>query len=269
MFSALSRTKCFLSALFTLASFMLLSGTAVADACVDCHKNPNFRTQNKKLYDYYNDWISSTHKRAGVSCADCHGGDPNAELAEAAHNGGFLPANPNSDVHYKKLPATCGKCHQSAYQEFTQSKHFKALMNELEAPHCATCHGSINSKVYYTSIVDPTCNSCHNNQRAELPRVSEQAEEILQRLNIAKAYMGWTELYYKQKNWPAGIDEYRAEYQAIADAWHRFKLAETDEVSTELLSRLKVVFDEAWEAHLLERKQANAPTAMGNQEAGR
>ncbi len=269
MFSALSRTNCFLSALVTLASFMLLSGTAVADACVDCHKNPSFRTQNKKLYDYYNDWISSTHKKAGVSCADCHGGDPNAELAEAAHNGGFLPANPNSDVYYKKLPATCGKCHQSAYEEFTQSKHYKALMNELEAPHCATCHGSINSKVYYTSIVDPTCNSCHNNQRADLPRVSAQAEEILQRLNIAKAYMGWTELYYKEKNWPAGIDEYRAEYQAIADAWHRFKLAETDEVSTELLSRLKVVFDDAWEAHLLERKQADVPTAMGKQEAGR
>ena len=37
----------------------------------------------------------------------------------------------------------------------------------------------------------------------------------------------------------------------------------------ELLSRLKVVFDDAWEAHLLERKQADVPTAMGKQEAGR
>ncbi len=269
MLGTLPRTSCFLSSLLMLVTSLLLSATAVADACVDCHKNPNFRTQNKKLYDYYNDWIVSTHKKAGVSCADCHGGDPNADQAEAAHNGGFLPSNPNSRVHYKKLPATCGKCHPSAYQEFTRSKHYKALMNEQEAPHCGTCHGSINSKVYYTSIVDATCNSCHNSERADLPSVADKAEEILQRLNIAKAYMGWTELYYKEKNWPAGIDEYRTEYQAIADAWHRFKLSETDQVSTELLSRLKVVFDEAWEAHLLERRQASSPSAMRRQEAGK
>ncbi len=269
MLGALPRASCFLSSLFLLVAWLLPATAAFADACVDCHKNPNFRTQNKKLYDYYNDWIVSTHKKAGVSCADCHGGDPNASEAEAAHNGGFLPGNPGSQVHFKQLPTTCGKCHQAAYQQFTRSKHYKALMNEQEAPHCATCHGSINSKVYYTSIVDPTCRSCHNDKHNELPDVGDQAEEILQRLNIAKAYMGWTELYYKEKNWPAGIDEYKTEYQDIADAWHRFKLAETDDVSTQLLSRLKVVFDEAWESHLLDRKRANSPNVMGEQEAGK
>ena len=267
MLGTMFRTRYLLTSLMVLVFSGASPGPVVADACVECHKNPDFRTQNKKLYDYYNDWIVSTHNKAGVSCADCHGGDPNTDAAEKAHDGGFLPSNPNSQVHYKKLPATCGKCHEAAYQQFTRSRHYKALMSEEQAPHCATCHGSINSKVYYTSIVEPTCKSCHNGKRADLPNIADQAEEILQRLNIAKAYMGWTELYYKTKHWPAGIDAYKSEYQAIAGAWHRFKLTQTDQESAELLSRLKEVFDEAWESYMADRERDKSFGVMEPQEA--
>ncbi len=223
---------------------------AADDACVECHQNPKFRVQNKKLYDYYNDWMESTHRKAGVSCADCHGGDRHAESVEQAHDGGFLPSNPSSNIYFKNLPQTCGKCHQDVYREFTRSKHYRALINEQNAPHCATCHGSINSRVYYTSIVEPTCKSCHNKENKRLPDVANHAEEILQRLNISKAYMGWSDYYYRTKNWPGKMDELVAQYQHIADSWHRFKLDETDRDSAELYVRLKTVFDEAWREKL-------------------
>jgi len=88
--------------------------------------------------------------------------------------------------------------------------------------------------------------SCHNHDRPGLPDVANQAEEILQRLNIAKAYMGWTAFYYKSTGQAQKMNGFTDWYRRIADSWHKFKLAETDEESTELYTRLKAVFDEAW-----------------------
>ena len=50
------------------------------DSCVDCHRNPDFLVQNKKLYDYFRDWQLSIHRQHDVSCSDCHGGHP--EIAD-------------------------------------------------------------------------------------------------------------------------------------------------------------------------------------------
>jgi hypothetical protein len=46
------------------------------DTCVDCHSTPTFLVTNRKLFDYFQKWTSSLHKQEGVTCVDCHGGDP-------------------------------------------------------------------------------------------------------------------------------------------------------------------------------------------------
>ena len=67
---------------------LVLPGEASADnSCIDCHKNPAFFAQYPKLHEYYQQWIASPHKEAGVTCDDCHGGDALSAEIEDAHKG--------------------------------------------------------------------------------------------------------------------------------------------------------------------------------------
>ncbi len=241
-----SSGKQVLQVLFVCLVFLPMSVSS--DSCVECHKNPLLRVQNPKLFDYYNQWVESTHRKAGVSCTHCHGGDPQAETKESAHNGGFLPSNPKSRVHYKNLPQTCGQCHQEITRHFLTSKHYNALIKEQIAPTCTTCHGSINAKAHYTRVIESICHTCHNTNNAQLPPLPKHAEEILQRLNISKGYLGWTELYFEnRKNWPAKVNELRQRYQRIANGWHRFKIDEYQQDSIDLLADLRKIYEVASE----------------------
>jgi hypothetical protein len=83
-----------------------------------------------------------------------------------------------------------------------------------------------------------------------LNSVSERAEEILRRLNIAKGYLGWTTLYYDSKGWPGQTQQtvtgLNSKYHAIVAKGHSFDLVDSDRTSAELLSELILIFNEAW-----------------------
>jgi len=211
-----------------------------ADNCIECHKDKKFRVQNKKLYDYYSKWVRSSHDIAGITCVDCHGGEPTEKDKDAAHKNGFSSPNVSGEAFYKEIPQTCGssKCHDSVLQNFTKSKHFKALQKEGKGPHCATCHGSVNSNVYYTSIVAKTCEACHNEETKNHPEVTKFAEKILQRLNVSRAYRNWVVIFYSDKD-PIKLKEVNALYGKVADSWHKFNFLQLDEKSQELLTTLK------------------------------
>ena len=51
------------------------------DSCIECHSNME-GTLKAPVTDYTND----IHARHGFSCADCHGGDRNADDPEASMN---------------------------------------------------------------------------------------------------------------------------------------------------------------------------------------
>ncbi len=239
------KTKQYLA--FWLLSIIFLSWSAetFSESCIECHKNPAFRVQHPNLYRYYTDWLESRHKKAGVKCSNCHGGNPSAADKHEAHKGGLLPSDSNSKVYYKNLPTTCGQCHQRIYDNFVQSKHYKALLKDEVAPHCATCHGSINSKAYFTSIISATCENCHNGRNPDLPKVSNQAEKVLHRLNMSKGYLGWTDLYFIHKQRPAEAEGLKQQYQTCSNAWHRFQLNECETIAVDLLSKLRTIYDDA------------------------
>ena len=213
------------------------------DSCVDCHGDPSLRTKDRKLFAYYKEWTGSIHFDAGVTCTDCHGGNPNGADKADAHGTAMSPKHGGSRAYYKNLPATCGGCHEEVLKHFNRSKHYGELQADKKAPHCATCHGAMNARVPI-DIVDPTCDTCH--EKEEMPDIAEQARAILYRLRIAEGYLGWTALYYEDKGEPEKIKDLQTRYQHIADAWHRFKLDRTDEESKELIVDLEGVFKQAW-----------------------
>ena len=224
---------------------------AATDQCVACHKDPHFYVQNRKLYAYYQDWQDSPHATSGLSCSICHGGDPSSNDIETAHAGTLDLGDPDNLLYYRNQPETCGACHADKAALFKTSKHYKALLTDTVAPSCTTCHRAMNRRPYYRDILSDACATCHNENNADqIPLIADQASQILQRLNVAKGYLGWTTVHYESQNWPGSskcvVDDLTAKFEDAVTNVHSFNLKEMDESSTEILTELKLIFQEIW-----------------------
>jgi len=241
-----------LSLNLVLLSMLAVSTMTFASECEICHSNQDFYAQDRKLYAYYQDWLTSPHQAAGLSCEDCHGGDPTAHDVQAAHHDIAPLMDTKSTLYYKNQPATCGTCHADKASEFKQSKHYEALMADSIAPTCTTCHRAMNRKPYYRDILLYGCRTCHNEQNVDrIPLVTGRAREILHRLNLAKAYLGWTTVYYQEQDWPGDakqqVQAVSRRYDEAITKIHAFDLTEMDENSIEILTTLKLMFQNAWD----------------------
>ena len=228
--------------LFVLVIIFFMGLTAPSvyakDMCVDCHKNEKFRIQKKVLFDYYNNWKDSTHDLAGVTCTDCHRGDATKSNKDAAHKGHFSFVGVTDKESFKKIPQICGKCHEEVLGNFVESKHYRALSEKGNGPHCVTCHGSMNVKVYYTSIIAKACDDCHNEYTKNHPEVVGEADKILHRINVSRAFRNWVTIHYSDKE-PRTVKKINELYRNITNAWHTFQFVKLDEKSLDLLNQLK------------------------------
>ncbi len=176
------RSRCRnLLALSLVALCILFTASALAQkksSCIECHiklDDPRLSTP-AKAFD------NDIHRSRGLSCNDCHGGDPNADTKEAAKDPrkGYL-GKPNT----LDIPAYCGKCHSDANlmkrfnpslrvdqeREYYTSVHGQKLKaGETRAATCISCHSvhgirAVNdplSTVYALNVAD-TCAKCHGN----------------------------------------------------------------------------------------------------------
>jgi hypothetical protein len=241
------------------ATVLLAAGLQPAEAvaenqCEACHGQTRFIAQNPVLYEYFQDWLRSPHKNAGITCEACHGGDPTATDKEEAHKG-ILPAeDPRSKVNYLNQPATCGACHQDIVERQRNSAHYKALREDKAAPSCATCHRAMNKRPFYGSIIQTQCLGCHGEGEHKVdgatPEQVALAREILHRLHVAKAYLGWTTVYFESRSWPGDsremVAELRSEYHDVVLKGHGLDLAGSSDASLKLLANLKDIFTKAW-----------------------
>lgn len=148
-------------------------------ACVDCHNNQRFphqtpaaqsirefqveryatcRNCHEDEYTRDQDSVHGAAVRAGrleaATCVDCHG----------SHD------IQTPDVPRQRISLTCGKCHGAIFDQYRNSVHGSALLEEgnTDVPTCIDCHGVHN-------IGDPTtelfrvrspelCANCHANE---------------------------------------------------------------------------------------------------------
>ena len=146
------------------------------NSCVECHSRLDGSLgEPGKLFE------NDIHRTRGLSCNDCHGGDPSQDDREAAKSPftGYLgKPKPN------EIPAFCGKCHSDAsvmkkfnpslrvdqVQEYYTSVHGKRLQaGDQKVANCASCHGihGIRSSGDARSTVNAlnvaeTCAKCHS-----------------------------------------------------------------------------------------------------------
>lgn len=144
-----------------LLLFFVLWTTPVAagppeTVCLQCHG-----AQTGRLGEPVTLWKGSVHAANGISCHDCHGGDP-ADVAMAMSPGrGFLGAPKETDI-----PAFCGRCHVGVREDYLESAHGRALGRG--GPTCVTCHGNHRVVTATTDLINRRdCSRCHEYGRAE------------------------------------------------------------------------------------------------------
>lgn len=170
------------------AAMLLLFATAITvvsapnsaaqdkNSCIECHTR-----LEGKIGDPARSIKDDIHLSRGLSCNDCHGGDPTQDDKVAAKDPrkGYLGRPRTADI-----PAFCGKCHNDASfmkkfnpalrvdqeKEYASSVHGRLLRtgNEKVAT-CISCHGvhgiraisDALSSVYPLNVAD-TCAKCHS-----------------------------------------------------------------------------------------------------------
>ena len=167
-------------AVFSILAFTVLAfATAQAQesTCVTCH----LEQDEKALRMPAEGMVLDVHTRHGLSCADCHGGDPTAEDIDVAMDAekGYVGVPDRGEI-----PQFCGKCHQDAeyirkynpglrvdqVDLYRTSVHGQRLgAGDEKVATCIDCHDTHGilpvsdprSKVYPTNVPG-TCGRCHS-----------------------------------------------------------------------------------------------------------
>jgi hypothetical protein len=162
--------------LLALLITLPLYGATKPTACTACHT---------AIEHFGND----VHSQVGLSCHDCHGGNPNAAADDmnAAMDPKFKP-NPFRPAPKRvEIPEFCGRCHSSAetmkrfnpaaridqVTEYWTSVHGQRLKTgDQNVATCVDCHSvhdirrksNPDSPVYATHVAE-TCSRCHSDTK--------------------------------------------------------------------------------------------------------
>jgi len=232
-----------MAAVWALAPAPALAQGAQATSCVSCHSNPEFRVTNKKLFDYYRNWNQSVHNQEGVTCTDCHGGNPNARTKEAAHGGAEMgAASAGSPVNYRNIPQTCATCHDDIYARYRESRHFRQLLaakEEQRGPNCVTCHGSVNLQVLNVNNIAGTCQHCHNERTGNHPDIPARAEQVLSEFLSIHRFYRYIMLRGAKVEKQEILDQIERQTKALMIDWHTFDLVAIEKRTRQFVTYLK------------------------------
>jgi hypothetical protein len=236
-----------LSALFAALLCVAPRGSATAaeeksDSCIECHSGSELMVTNKKLYDYFLRWGESIHKQEGVSCDDCHGGNPELSDKDKAHGGSLGGSDVKSAVNFRNIPDTCGECHDDIFEGFQKSEHFEHVSNqgeeEEQGPNCVTCHGAINVAALNVTTVEEICQKCHNEESDNQPENPRKARALLNRFLSIHRYYRYITVRgdpVETKLFVARIDPQISE---LTVTWHSFDLEAIEEKTEAVLTEL-------------------------------
>jgi len=212
------------------------------DSCVDCHRNPDFLVQNKKLYDYFRDWQLSIHEQNDVSCSDCHGGFPEITDKKGAHGGEVGEEGKYNAVNFRNVPDTCGQCHDEFLEAYLGSNHFKHLAKkkqEKQGPNCVTCHGSMNTSVLDVTTVEAACTRCHSEETGNKPEIPGEARGILNKFLSIDRFHRYLSVRLKPEEKDVFLKDADARTHSLAVSWHSFDLKRIERETQALVDLMK------------------------------
>ena len=172
-----------------LCASALVAARAAPTSCLQCHGNLE-RIQNKAWVQMTLDFTNDVHFAAGLSCQDCHGGNPDPKLGQdplSAMDKAYQPNPYRGKPARTDIPEFCGRCHSDAdymkrfkpeervdqLKEYWTSRHGELLRTgDTNVATCVDCHGTHairspsdpQSRVYPTAVAE-TCSSCHSDPK--------------------------------------------------------------------------------------------------------
>jgi hypothetical protein len=172
-----------------LCSSGLANASGAQTSCLQCHGNLEW-IQNRAWAQMAQDFTNDVHFSFGLSCQDCHGGNPDPKLAEdpfAAMDKAYQ-ANPYRGKPARTaIPEFCGRCHSDAdymkkfkpdervdqLKEYWTSRHGQLLKTgDTNVATCVDCHGTHAIRApsdalssVYPGAVAETCSACHSNPK--------------------------------------------------------------------------------------------------------
>jgi formate-dependent nitrite reductase cytochrome c552 subunit len=224
-----------------LALTFVASHAASEDACVKCHSDPKLLVKNKKLHDYFQRWEVSVHHEAGVTCSDCHGGNPAARTKQAAHGSRSSEAgSATSAINFQNVPSTCATCHEDITKQYESSKHYAhltAAKGEHVGPNCVTCHGSVNASAVGVATVEDVCGQCHGADNH--PGAPAAAKEALRNLRNIDRFTRYISLRGDPQATRAMLEKVAADRRKLAQTWHTFSLRDIHARTQALLDTVR------------------------------
>lgn len=139
----------------TLLADVSVGAAADESVCIQCHGG-----LDGHLAEPIDDWSKSIHARNGVSCHDCHGGDPSDFAMAMSPERGFLGV-----PDYEAVPEFCGRCHIGVEKDYRSSAHGQALAEG--GAQCVICHGNHAVEEAQIGLInEESCTRCHDYGRA-------------------------------------------------------------------------------------------------------
>lgn len=170
--------RIFLLFIFPLAAFFPLQQgvDAQTNSCIKCHRELGNKSQS-----IVEAFAQDIHGQVGLSCNDCHGGNPNEEDMDLAKDKSFKGAPKRAQI-----PDFCASCHAdfNFIRSYNPSLRVDQLTLYKQSEHgllwkkgndkvavCSDCHGthSIQPASHPKSWVFPwnipnTCGRCHSDK---------------------------------------------------------------------------------------------------------
>ena len=160
-----------------LLAIMTPAFAAQETVCTECHGGLDGR-----LGEPVGLWRTSVHAANGISCHDCHGGDPTDYAMAMTPERGFIGV-----PGYEEVPDFCGRCHVGVKEDYMASAHGQAL--SMGGAQCVVCHENHAIQLASIDLINQeSCSRCHDYERAE--RVKQEitaTEEKLASLETAIA----------------------------------------------------------------------------------
>ncbi len=175
---------------FLVAAMVIVCTAMFAHAqtsCIHCHGGELFDEAGRAKVTHFN---TDVHSQVGLSCQDCHGGNPDPKLGDDIAGAMDPNFKPNPYIGAPKrtaIPDFCGRCHSSAaymnrynpaarvdmVTEYWTSHHGQQLKRGIDdVATCIDCHsvhnirrkGNPESPVYPTHVAE-TCSRCHSDPK--------------------------------------------------------------------------------------------------------